>query len=570
MRYVVLACDYDGTLARHGHVDESTVAALKKCRASGRKLLLVSGREVDDLEKVFPQVELFDLIVAENGGVLYDPGQRKERLLAEPAGERLVQRLRELNVSPLSVGRVVVATWEPHETTVLKVIHDLGLELQVSFNKGAVMVLPSGVNKGSGLKAALAELQLSPHNVVGIGDAENDHAFLQVCECAVAVANALPMVKERVDLVTRAGHGEGVTEIVSALVEDDLRQLERSISRHDLILGRDRQDREVRLNPARSGVLVSGPSGSGKSTSVHGILEQLAKGGYQYCLFDPEGDYEGIEGAIVLGNSDHAPSEQEIMQVLQKPSENVVVNLLGVPLADRPGFFSRLLPRLQELRVSRGRPHWLIVDEAHHLLPSDWAKAGLTLPQHWDNLLMITVHPSQVAAAALQSVNVVIAVGASPEHTLAEFCQSVGRACPEAQGGDLEKQEAMVWFVDREQQPIRYRVALASAERKRHRRKYSEGELGEDASFYFRGPERKLNLRAQNLQIFTQMADGVDDETWLHHLRQGDYSRWFREAIKDEELARVAANVEQQKDVSPKDSRGAIKSAIEQRYTSAA
>jgi hypothetical protein len=94
--------------------------------------------------------------------------------------------------------------------------------------------------------------------------------------------------------------------------------------------------------------------------------------------------------------------------------------------------------------------------------------------------------------------------------------------------------------------------------------------LGEDKSFYFRGPEQKLNLRAQNLQIFTQLAGGVDDQTWLHHLRRGDYSRWFREAIKDEELARVAAAVEQQRDVSPDESRAVIKSAIEQRYTSAA
>ena len=47
------------------------------------------------------------------------------------------------------------------------------------FNKGAVMILPSGVNKATGLAAALEELGLSPHNVVGVGDAENDHAFLE-------------------------------------------------------------------------------------------------------------------------------------------------------------------------------------------------------------------------------------------------------------------------------------------------------------------------------------------------------------------------------------------------------
>ena len=75
-------------------------------------------------------------------------------------------------------------------------------------------------------------------------------------------------------------------------------------------------------------------------------------------------------------------------------------------------------------------------------------------------------------------------------------------------------------------------------ELKRHLLKYAEGELGEDKSFYFRGPKKALNLRAQNLSTFVQLADGVDDETWLHHLRAGKYSEWFRDAIKDPKFFR--------------------------------
>ena len=62
------------------------------------------------------------------------------------------------------------------------------------FNKDAVMVLPAGVNKATGLDYALRKLGLSFHETVGIGDAENDHAFLQRCECAVAVSNAVPSI----------------------------------------------------------------------------------------------------------------------------------------------------------------------------------------------------------------------------------------------------------------------------------------------------------------------------------------------------------------------------------------
>src|SRR5688572_9915111 len=176
MRYLALATDYDGTLAHHGSVDEATLAALHQVRASGRKLLLVTGRELPDLLQVFPHVELFDRIVVENGALLYCPATRQERLLCEGPAAEFVERLRAKQVAPLSVGRAIVATWEPNETVVLDTIRELGLELHVIFNKGAVMVLPSGVNKETGMRAALTELGLSVHNVVGAGDAENDHA----------------------------------------------------------------------------------------------------------------------------------------------------------------------------------------------------------------------------------------------------------------------------------------------------------------------------------------------------------------------------------------------------------
>ena len=114
----------------------------------------------------------------------------------EPPPEPFVRALRERGVSPIAVGRVIVATWKPHETTVLEVIRDLGLELHVTFNKDAVMVLPAGLSKATGLAEALRELGLSPHNVVGVGDGENDHAFLRLCECRIAVANAVPMLKD--------------------------------------------------------------------------------------------------------------------------------------------------------------------------------------------------------------------------------------------------------------------------------------------------------------------------------------------------------------------------------------
>src|SRR5438067_1911107 len=237
MRYLTLCCDYDGTLAHDGRVDGPTLAGLEKLLASGRRLVMVTGRELPDLQATFPRLDLFERVVAENGALIYRPATREERLLAEPPPQKFVDLLRRRGVGPTSVGRAIVATWSPHENAVLEAIHELGLELQVIFNKGAVMVLPTGVNKASGLVAALKEMGLSPHNAVGVGDAENDHAFLHLCECSAAVANALPPVKETADLTTRADHGAGVVELIEEMVATDLAAREPRLTRHHILLG---------------------------------------------------------------------------------------------------------------------------------------------------------------------------------------------------------------------------------------------------------------------------------------------------------------------------------------------
>src|SRR5437773_7813679 len=150
MRYLALACDYDGTLATNGRVEAATLAALERLRTSGRKLILVTGRQLGDLLSAFSSIHLFDSIVAENGGLLYQPARREEKLLGEPPPASFVEELRTRGVQPLSVGRVIVATWQPQEKIVFELIAQLGLALQVIFNKGAVMVLPAGIGKRTG------------------------------------------------------------------------------------------------------------------------------------------------------------------------------------------------------------------------------------------------------------------------------------------------------------------------------------------------------------------------------------------------------------------------------------
>jgi HAD superfamily hydrolase (TIGR01484 family) len=565
VRYLGLATDYDGTLAHHGRVSPSTLRAMERARASGRRIILVTGRELEDLFQVFPQVDLFDRVVAENGALIYRPEHHEEKALAEPPPQEFLEELKKRKVEPFSVGRVIVATWEPHETAVMEAIHELGLELHIVFNKGAVMVLPSGISKAAGLEVALAEMKLSAHNVVGVGDAENDHAFLSVCECAVAVANALPTLKERSDIVTERGHGEGVEELIDLLVENDLRGLEARLTRHDIQIGTDEGDKPVTIRQFSSNLLVAGPSGSGKSTLNTALLERLVESRYQFCLIDPEGEYGTFEGAVVLGAADRPADVDEVIRLLESSYDNLVVNLVGLRLADRPEFFAALLPRLQELRARIGRPHWVIVDEAHGLLPSTADPASSALSQELHGMVFITIHPDHVAQWVMSGVTDVAMVGKAPDQTLRAFTGVVGDDPPMLPGDSLEPGFGFLWERAAGSDVVHFRVTSPTAEIQRHRRKYAQGELG-DRSFYFRGPEGKLNLRAQNLELFLQIADGVDDDTWLHHLHQHDYSKWLRDAIKDEELAREAAAIEEE-DLSPDQSRARIREVIEQRYT---
>jgi hydroxymethylpyrimidine pyrophosphatase-like HAD family hydrolase len=567
VRYLVLACDFDETLGVGGRVADETIAALERLLSSGRKSILVTGRELDDLLRIFPYADLFERIVAENGAMIYRPASREKMTQGKPPPEKFVRMLRERGVVPLGVGEVIVSTLQPHETTVLNTIRDLGLEMQVIFNKGAVMVLPAGINKATGLAVALREVGISPHNVVGVGDAENDHAFLSLCECSVAVANALPTVKERVDFVTQGENGRGVVELIDEIVREDLQAREDRLQRHHILLGHRESGEEVRLSPYGVNLLIAGPSGSGKSTVTTAILERLNEQGYQFCVVDPEGDYESFEGAVALGTHEQPPSGDEVLRLLKNPADNAIVNLVGLALKDRPAFFLALLPRLQDLRARLGHPHWLVIDETHHVLPASWEPAPLAIPKEFERFVFVTIQPKSIAPEARSAVNTVIAVGEAPEKTLSEVGALIGETPPSAPPIKLSQGEVLLWRKQPNAPPLKFHILPARAERRRHRRKYAEGDLGDKKSFYFEGPEGKLHLQAQNLILFVQLAEGVDNDTWNHHLRRGDYSRWFRKEIKDEELAAEAERVENMDGIPADESRGLIKKAIEERYT---
>jgi len=450
MRYTAIALDYDGTIAHDGVVPPHVLDGLRRLKATGRKLLLVTGRELDELLGIFPEIGIFDRVVAENGALLYRPESGERKALGDPPPEEFLACLRA-NGMPLSVGHTIVATIRPHETFVLATIANLGLEHQVIFNKGAVMVLPPGCNKASGLKHALAELGLSPRNVVAAGDGENDHALLEMAEYSVAVANAIPTLKEAADRVTENHHGDGVLEIVAGLIEHDLAQMPPRKPRRTLCLGKDENGADVVLPRRRASILVSGEPGDTHEFSI-ALLERLCKRGYQFCVLDTRGDYTQFKAAVVFGTLENPPAVEEVLTALEKPDVQTVVCLAAVPETERRAFVDRLLVPLRKLREATGRPHWILVDEAADLLAAS-AHAEDSPSAAAENTIYVSADPAALAPDVLEAVHGVVACGHGAGAMIGAFAAAVSWGKPALPQRPAHEHEAMVWF-RRSERPV--------------------------------------------------------------------------------------------------------------------
>jgi hypothetical protein len=214
----VLATDYDGTVAELGRVDDETLDALRRWRDGGRALVLVTGRTLDDLGRAFPQLPLFDAVVAENGAVL-TAGHAPPRLLCAPVDPALLRALRDAGVDGVA-GRAIVGITALEEETARTALRGAGFDRAFVRNKHSAMILPHGVDKGTGLSTALAAIGRTGAEAIAIGDAENDLPMFEEVARAVAVANALPSVMERAERVTRGAAGAGVRELIDALLLD--------------------------------------------------------------------------------------------------------------------------------------------------------------------------------------------------------------------------------------------------------------------------------------------------------------------------------------------------------------
>ena len=356
-----------------------------------------------------------------------------------------------------------------------------------------------------------------------------------------------------------------MVELIEQLIADDL-QAQPDRPDRGIPLGNEIGGGDVRIPVYGTRVLVTGDSAGGKSKLAIGMLEQLMDREYQTLVIDPEGDYQSVEGPIVLGTMERAPTGDEVMQVLRQSDKSCVVSFFAAKTEEQPPLFSKLYRALQDHRVHTGKPHWSIVDEAHYPISCSWKPIDELHLEDFHSVMYVTAFPEQMLRSILNSPLIYSSRLATSRP---RCCRSIVN-CSARRLPHWSLQQTWTSIA-----PLPGGAAKACLSgfggcrhvaHQRHQHQYFDGSMDPENRFYFRGPKGTLNLAADNLRTFMQLAEGVDNETWVYHLKRGDYACWFRDKIQNEELAAVTEQLQRADDVSPQDSRQRVLEMIRKLY----
>ncbi len=541
-----VAIDFDGTLAE-GVVGSDTLAALAEARARGLRVILVTGRIVDELRSVFPDVEdHVDALVAENGGVLVTSvGVRR---LAKPVDAAVSQALSALGVAHRS-GQVLIACAAADEPAALEVIRESGLDCILVRNREELMIMPAGVTKGTGLLEALGDLRLSAHNTVGVGDAENDHSLLEVCEVGVAVANAIEGLRARADVTLGLPDGEGVADLLRGPLLAGRTHIHPR--RWQIALGIDDGGQPVCLPASQLNVAVCGGSGSGKSYLTGVMCEQLIRLGYAMIVLDPEGDHIGLgelRDVLVTGGEDRRlASPAEVVQLLH--SVAVVVDLSHLDADGQAHYLGGLPAEIEAQRAVTGLPQWVVVDEAH----APYGRAGTSLRVFnptGKGYLLVTWRPEDLASEIPAALDAVIALcSPQPPSHLVDLTAAVADL-PRAQIAHLldgPTGRAVLAWRARPHEAVAFTLGTRSTSHLRHQHKYEHSGVEPGRRFYFRsGGDMLTGAVAANLAELEDELVRCGPKALCHHCVHHDFSRWVRGVFRDKSLAADLAAAESQ------------------------
>jgi hydroxymethylpyrimidine pyrophosphatase-like HAD family hydrolase len=513
-----IAVDYDGTVARDGHLSRTAAAALEESRQAGVHLVLVTGRIFEELARSTPDIaDRFDLIIAENGAVAIRRGHLVP--LADPVDEVLVQELARGGTG-VRRGHVIVALSGSQRQLVGAAIERYRLDCQVVTNRSELMVLPRGVSKASGLEYAIEALGGSPHSTLAVGDAENDVAMLLSCEIGAAVGSSVDVLRQHADVVASASNGDGVAEILRGPILTKGQRVHSA--RWQIVVGDDPTGRRLTLPASQTNILVSGPSGSGKSYVAGLLAEELIELGYDMLVFDPEGDYATLSelpGVITLGEQ-AIPEPDDVIAFLHRRG-SLVIDLSAYSPDDREKFMNRFSPLLAEFRDKTGRPDWTLIDEAQVPYGKYSPLKSFYQPALYSHLV-VTYQVGQLDKQVLDSIDITLTPRGDNSTVL------VSKRVDPSPG-----------------------VVVKLAPRKlghlRHQHKYTTVGVPSQRGFWFRDRPGPANgVVAHNLEELRRILPTCSEEALRHHASGHDLSRWVDEVFADHDLAAEMATVESQ------------------------
>ena len=552
MRFRVLALDYDGTIAEGGKLHSEAQAAIDEVRGRGVAVVLVTGRILDDLRTVAPDLGRFSAVVAEGGAVLAFPESGRSFLLAAPPSSALLNALVRAGV-PTVAGQCVIEADAMHAARILELIRRLSLPLVIVFNRGRLMVLPQSISKATGLREALSALRLSPHNAIAIGDAENDHALLDACELGVAVPWATSELKAAADEVV-VGSGPGaVAAYIRALSSEPRLPLSRT-PRRPVLLGTFADGQTASLAIRGRNVLVAGEPGSGKSWVTGLLCEHLILDRYSVCVIDPEGDYgtlEALPGVLVLG-ADGPPSLRDLQKILRFPEVSVVVDLSTTTPEERLEYVPSLLKLTADLRRESGLPHRIVVDEAQYFL--DQPDVLRILDMELASYMFVTYQASRLAPQVLKSPEVLVVTRETDPDEVHALRAVLGGG-----GSDAQWQETLSSLAIDEAAllergdgvPRRFRIVQRLTRHVRHRRKYIDVALAPHLAFVFTLRGLPTGKRADTLRELAAILADCSPQEIDEHVRRHDFSRWIEKVFRDPATAADVREVEARHSVVP-------------------
>lgn len=566
MKLAAIAVDYDGTLTQTGSLSRAVIEAIGNARCQGIKVVLVTGRRLAHLA-ADTEVAMFDAVVAENGAVLAFPESGRHVRLAPAVSQPFVDELTRRGLSFVR-GECVIETDAALAVPVLDAIRALEQPHMLAFNRGRLMVLPPGVAKSTGLRQALFELRASPHNTIGIGDAENDHDLLDACELGVAVGWGSATLRAIADEVIEGGGPDAVAAYLRRIAASPRLAVGRA-GRHKIVLGTLHSGEPVTLAIRGRTVIVAGEPGSGKSLLAGLMCEQFILQGYSLAILDPEGDYRALAGlpnVTVFGGDDPPPAPRQVLHALRHPAETVVIDLSRLGAREKQQYLRTVLPLLAAERRRSGLPHKIVVDEAHQFL--NRPDAAALVDAELGGYVWVTYRVSQLDRAVCAEDAVRIVTRESEPAEIEALSRLCGAALDPAVLRSIERDEAAL-LPGPDEAPgrtVRFRLAPRVTPHVRHRQKYFDMPVGEAQAFVFSGG----GTPGARVRSFKEMAGLLATESAARlrgHCERHDFSRWVRDVFRDGLLAARLHEIEGR--VRDQDTRGvadALAQAIRARY----